>query len=79
MLRVAWYRARATRARQWGGYASLVLLVGLIGGAAIGSLAGAWRTQSAYSRVLAATKASDLIVSSFGTQLPSCRVGLRLD
>ena len=79
MLRVAWYRVRATRARQWGEYASLELLVGLIGGVAIGSLAGVRRTQSAYPRVLAATKASDLIVWSFGTQLPSCRVGLRLD
>ena len=32
MLRVAWFRFRATFHRSWGGYLALVLLVGLVGG-----------------------------------------------
>jgi len=59
---VAWYRFRATLRRRWGGYLTVVLLIGLVGGVAMGAVAGARRTQSAFANVLATTDASDLDV-----------------
>jgi hypothetical protein len=59
-LGVAWYRFRATLRRRWPGYLVIVLLIGLVGGIAMGSIAGARRTQSTFSAYLAATDASDL-------------------
>ena len=46
VFRVATYRLRATFGRRWSGYLAIVLLVGLLGGLAIGSIAAARRTQS---------------------------------
>jgi hypothetical protein len=65
MLTVAWYRFRATLRRQWTGYLAVVLLIGLVGGLAMGSFAGARRTQSSYSTFLASTNPSDLTVAAF--------------
>ena len=65
VLRVAWYRFRATFGRRRGGYLGLVLLVGLLGGLAMGALAGARRTQSSYPRFLKSTNPSALNVSIF--------------
>lgn len=62
----ALYRFRATFGRRRGGYLALVLLIGLIGGIAMGSIAAARRTQSSYPRFLASTNPSDLNVSYFG-------------
>lgn len=62
---VALYRIRSTFGRRWAGYLSLVLLVGLVGGLGLGSLAAAWRTQSSFSTFLAATNPSDLLVSVY--------------
>jgi hypothetical protein len=59
-LAVARYHFRATFRERWAGYLSIVLLVGLVGGVAMGSIAGARRTQSTFPAYLAATKASDL-------------------
>jgi hypothetical protein len=64
--RVVWYRLRATFARDWGTYLGLVVLIGLIGGVAMGSIAAARRTQAAYPAFLAATNASDLTMSTYG-------------
>jgi len=61
-LGVAWYRSRATLQRRWGGYLTVVLLVGLVGGLAMGAVGAARRTQSAFPTALAATDASDLDV-----------------
>ncbi len=63
-LPVAWYRFRSTLRRQLPAYLSIVLLVGLVGGLAMASLAGARRTQSSYPTFLASTNPSDLTVSS---------------
>ncbi|MGZ7085521.1 MAG: ABC transporter permease [Ilumatobacteraceae bacterium] len=63
VVRVAWFRFRATFRHRLGGYLALVLLIGLIGGAAMGAVAAARRTQSSYSEFLASTKPSDLIVN----------------
>jgi MacB-like periplasmic core domain/FtsX-like permease family len=66
VLRVAWYRFRATLGHRWGGYVSVVLLVGLVGGVAMGSIAAARRTQSSFSVFLASTNPSDLSMPTFG-------------
>ena len=65
-LRVAGYRLRRALAPRWGDYAVLVFLVVLIGGTAMGSVAAARRTQSAYPAFLASTDASDLTFSTYG-------------
>jgi FtsX-like permease family len=59
-VRVAAYRFRATFPRRWGGYLTVVVLIALLGGVALGALAGARRTQSSYSDFLASTNPSDL-------------------
>jgi hypothetical protein len=43
-LRTAWYRFTTTFGRQWGGYLTVLVLTGLLGGLAMGSVAGARRT-----------------------------------
>ena len=62
VLRMAWYRFRATFGRRWGGHLSLVLLVGLVGGVALASAAAARRTESSFPVFVASTDPSDLIV-----------------
>ena len=64
---VAWYRFAATFGRRWGGYLAVVLLIGLIGGIAMASVAAARRTQSSYPAFLASTNPSDLTMSFYGT------------
>jgi FtsX-like permease family len=61
-LGVAWYRFRSTFGDRWGGYLAVVLLVGLVGGLALGAVAAARRTQSAFPAYLASTNPSDLTV-----------------
>ncbi|TVZ05470.1 ABC transporter permease [Trebonia kvetii] len=61
-FRVAWYRFRCTLSRRWTGYLAITLLLGLVGGLAMGSVAAARRTQGAYLTYLAATNPSDLTV-----------------
>ncbi len=63
---MAWYRFRVTFGRRVIGLLAIVLLIGLSGGIALGSIAGARRTQSSYPKFLASTDPSDLTVSSFG-------------
>jgi len=65
-MRVAWYGFRATFARRWSSYLSVILLVGLIGGLAMASIANARRTQSSYPTFLASTNPSTLTLSIFG-------------
>ena len=59
---VAWYRFRCTWGERWPGYLALVLLLGLLGGLAMGSMAAARRTQAAFPAYLASTNPSDLTV-----------------
>jgi hypothetical protein len=61
-LRVAGYRFRATFRHRWGGLVVIVVLIGLVGGLAMGALAGARRTQSAYPSFIASTNPSDIVV-----------------
>jgi hypothetical protein len=59
-FQVAWYRFRTTFARRSGGYLTIVLIAGLIGGLGMAALAGARRTQSSFPTYLASTNPSDL-------------------
>ncbi len=58
LLRVGWYRLRRSFRRRSVGYLSVVLVIGLVGGVAMASMAGARRTQSSYPRFLAGTNPS---------------------
>ena len=69
VMPVVWYRFAATFGRRRSGYLTLVLLIGLIGGVAMGSVAAARRTQSSYATFLAATDPSDLGLSGQGPNL----------
>jgi len=71
VLPVAWYRFRVTFARRWGGYLSVVLLIGLVGGIAMASIAGGRLTQSSYPRFLASTNPSDMTISVYAPNSPS--------
>ena len=61
--RVGWFWFRANFGRRWANYLTIVLLVGAIGGLALGSVAAAQRTQSSYNTFLASTNPSDLTMS----------------
>ena len=63
--RLAWYRFRVTFRRRWGGYLALAVLIGLVGGVAMGSVVAARRTDSSYPKFLASTNPSDLVVQPF--------------
>jgi hypothetical protein len=65
-LRIAWYRFRIDFRHRRAGYVAIVLLVGLVGGVAMGSLAAARRTQSSFSTYLASTNPSTFDVSVYG-------------
>ena len=67
--RVAWYRFRATVRRRGGGYLAIVVLIGLTGGIAMGSLAAARRTQSSFGTFLASTSPSDLGLAAYAPDL----------
>ena len=60
--RVAWFRFRATFGRRWSGLLAVVLLLGLLGGLALGAVAGARRTELSFPAFLASTHPSDLSV-----------------
>lgn len=62
--RAARYRLRAGARRDWAGYLAIVLIVGIVGGVAMASVAAARRTQSAVARILAATNPSDLDIDT---------------
>ena len=65
------FRLRATFARRRGSYIALALMVGLVGGAAMGSLTAARRTQSAFSTYSASISPSDLTINVFSPAGPS--------
>lgn len=62
---IARYRFRATFARRFGAYLSVILLIGLTGGLAMASVAAARRTQSSYPTLLRSTNPSTLTFSIF--------------
>ena len=56
VLRVAEYSVRATPRGLYGGYLTIILLIGFIEGIALGSTAAARQTDSSFSSCLASTK-----------------------
>jgi hypothetical protein len=62
VTRVAWYRFRVTFGGRWGGCLTVVLLVGLLGGLAMGAVGAARRTESSFPTFLASTNPSNLSV-----------------
>src|ERR1039457_1261782 len=64
---VAWYRFRSAFGRRWGGYLSVVLLIGLVGGIAMAAVAAGRRTQSSYPTFLASTNPSDMTVAVYNS------------
>jgi hypothetical protein len=59
-LRVAGYRFRVTFAQRWSGYLGVILLIGLLGGLSMASVAAGRRTQSSYPTFVQSTNPSDL-------------------
>ncbi len=75
-VRLAAYRFRATFSQWWAGYLTLIVLIGLLGGVALGSLAGSRRTQSSYADYLASTNPSDLgVFTGFANQALGSALG----
>jgi hypothetical protein len=72
-MRIAWYAARATWRSCWRTALAVALIGGLLGTVALGALAGARRTDSAYSRYLRSVNASDVLVDVPGPVLPVIR------
>src|SRR6202044_3674822 len=66
VLRVAWFRFRATFRRRLGGYLVLTVLIGLVGGVAMGSMVAARRTDASYPKFFPGTNPSDLIIQPTG-------------
>ncbi len=72
VFRASWYRFRATFRHEWASYLTIALLLGLVGGVAMGSLAAARRTQSSYSALLETTNPSQIVM---GTAIASPTIG----
>ena len=68
-LRVGWLWLRTSLRRHWPNYLAIVLLVGSIGGLAIGSVAAARRTASSYNVFLAHTNPSSLTLTVFAPNI----------
>ncbi len=66
MVRVALACSRSAVRGSWRQAVALGLLTGLLGGVALGAVAGARRTDSAYGRYLTAINASDVFVNVAG-------------
>ena len=62
-MRAGLYLWRATAQRSWRTVLAVALIGGLFGAVALGAVAGARRTASAYGRYLASTMASDAFVN----------------
>jgi hypothetical protein len=65
-MRAVIYLAAHELRTRWRGWAVLVVLVAVAGGAVLAAAAGARRTNSAYPRFLQVSKASDVLVSTGG-------------
>jgi hypothetical protein len=70
-LRVARYWFGANLARRRASYLTIILLIGVVGGIAMGSIGSARRTESSYDTFLKGTNPSDLTVQLFAPNLSS--------
>jgi hypothetical protein len=62
-MTAVWYRFRKELRARWKSAFALALLAGIAGGATLAAVAGARRTDSAFSRLLVDTRAPDLLVN----------------
>ena len=62
----AWYRTTTGWRRERTSFLLLVVLIGLVGGVALGSIAAARRTDSSYATFLANSNPSDLMIDPAG-------------
>src|ERR1700689_4580352 len=60
VLNVPWFWFRTSLSRRFTNYLSIALLIGLVGGIAMGSEIAAQRTSSSYNVFLASTNPSDI-------------------
>ena len=68
-MAAVWYRFRAELRARWRALLALALLAGIAGGAVLAAVAGARRTDTAYSRLVAETKEQDVLVNpDLGTE-----------
>ena len=67
-FRISWYHFRAAFHQRWSGYLIVILLIGLVGGVAMGAVVAARRTQSAFPAYLAASHTSDLQFQVYSSQ-----------
>jgi hypothetical protein len=63
-VHLAWYRFRREFGHRWSGYAGLLVLVALVGGVSLASIAGARTTQSAFPAFLRSTNPSDIDIDN---------------
>jgi len=63
-------RLKAELRSRWRAWAAIALLVGLAGGVVLTTAAGARRTDTAYARYLAQSRAADVLVSPTNRGLP---------
>ena len=77
-LPVARYWFRANFAQRWSTYVSIVLLIGLVGGIAIGSMSAARRTASSFNVFLASSNPSDMSVFLFAPNVTAKLANLPL-
>ena len=69
----AWYTWRASWRRSWRPALAIAVIGGLLGAVALGALAGARRTDTAYGRYLASVNASTVMIDVPGPLLPVIR------
>ena len=62
-MMAVWYRFRAELRARWKSALALAVLAGVAGGVTLAAVAGARRTDSAFSRLLVATNAADVLVN----------------
>jgi hypothetical protein len=77
-VKAVWAKVRVDLRSSLGAGLAIVLVIGVSGGAAIGAAAAARRTQTAFRRFLAASRAYDLLVSPNRNSLPFDRAVARL-
>jgi len=68
-MRAVWRVATGSLRARWRGWALIVALIAIGGGAVLASAAGARRTSSAYPRFLRVSKAADVVVAPGGSGL----------
>lgn len=68
-MRAVWFRFRAELRNRWRGLVAIAVLAGAAGGVTLAAIAGARRTDTAYPRLVKATRDYDVLVNpDLGTQ-----------